>query len=216
MAADSVSVPAPDFVKVPAPLITPPYVTSLERLNVTPPVTAMVVVAIEPVVEPEPIDTVPAETVNGPTKELAPVRLSVPDPALVSPPELDEVVPLNVVEASLPPDVSVALKVIAPEPASEPTVSALPPMSSVPLTVRADVSGMTAAAPRMTVPAEIVVTPPYVLAPDNVSEPAPVLVSDVAEVPIAPLINEVPADSTVSAFPPVIAPDIVNEVPVST
>ena len=165
----------------------------------TPPVTTTLVVAIEPVVDPEPIETVPAETVSGPTKEFEPVRVSVPAPALVRPPELDDVVPLNVVEVPSPPEVSVALKVIDPDPASEPTVSAFPPMSRVPFTVSADASGMTPAAPNAMVPALTVVVPPYELAPERVSVPAPVFVSDVPEVPIAPLIVDVPIDSTVSA-----------------
>ena len=159
MAPDKVSVPAPDFVTVPVPDTTPEYVTASLRLKVTFPVTTMLVVASEPDVEPDPIDTVPAETVSGPTKEFVPVRLSVPVPALVKPPELADVVPLKIVVELSPPDVSVALSVIAPDPAREPTDSAFPPMSSVPLTVTADASGITPDAPRASVPAEIVVTP---------------------------------------------------------
>ena len=52
--------------------------------------------------------------------------------------------------------------------------------------------------------------------PDTVNVPAPVLTSDVALVPIAPLIDVVPTDSTVNAKPPETVPVMVNDVPVST
>ena len=52
-------------------------------------------------------------------------------------------------------------------------------------------------------------------APDNVSVPAPVLISEVPLVPIAPLMVDVPIDSTVSAWPPVTAPDKVSVDPSS-
>ena len=157
-APSSVNLPDPNLVRVPPPEITPGYGTSSLRLNVTlpvveaPDVTTLVVV-IDPVVDPDPIETVPFAAVSGPLNEFSPVKVSVPVPTLVSPPELDDVVPLKMVDEPLPPEVSVPLRVIAPDPASDPTVSALPPMSNVPSTVRAEASGMTSAAPSRRVPA---------------------------------------------------------------
>ena len=71
--------------------------------------------------------------------------------------------------------------------------------------------------PTITVPSLIVVTPVYVFAPDNVSDPAPDFVNVPDPVAIAPEIVLVPAPSMVRlVFVPVNPPDIVNVVPVST
>jgi len=70
-------------------------------------------VSIEPVVDPAPTLTVPAETVSAPVNELAPESVSVPVPCLVSFPPDPDTMPAKVVDA-LPAEVSVL--VTEPEP----------------------------------------------------------------------------------------------------
>ena len=69
------------------------------------------------------------------------------------------------------------------------------------------------------VPADIVVSPEYVLVPDNVKVPAPVLVILPVEIAIGSLMVLVPTESIVKLYVPVIAlPDVgfkVKEEPVS-
>lgn len=158
LAPDKVSVPEPDFVSEPVPETTPPYEYASDRFTTSAELFVMLP-ATEPVVEPDPIETVPAEIVRDPRKEFVPVNVSVPVPVFVRLPELADVVPLYVVEVSSPPDVNVPVNVMAPDPASEPTVSAFPPMSRVPFTVNAEPSGITPAAPSVRVPAVTVVVP---------------------------------------------------------
>ena len=92
LAPESVRVPVPDFSTAPAPEITVLTVRAFERLKarVVPEDTTAEVVAIEPVVLPAPIWTVPALTSNAPVKVLAPVRMSVPEPCFIGlpPPEI--------------------------------------------------------------------------------------------------------------------------------
>jgi hypothetical protein len=69
------------------------------------------------------------------------------------------------------------------------------------------------------VPAEIVVSPEYVLVPDKVKVPAPVLVILPVEIAIGSLMVLVPTDSIVKLYVPVTAlPDVgfkVKEEPLS-
>ena len=151
----------PSFVSEPVPLTTPVKVVEFDRLNVIEPELATVVAAIHPVVPPLPTDTVPAEIVKVPVKVLLPVRVSVPEPALVKPP-VSEITPENVVDDVSPPAVNVPEpSVIEPAPAMEPTVSVMSFRSNVASesTVTAVVSAKRPEPDSMTTPAEICVTP---------------------------------------------------------
>jgi hypothetical protein len=100
---------------------------------------------------------------------------------------------VNVLVALLP-------NVIEPAPAIEPTVSLRLAKSSVApdATVTADEFEIRSSDPLIaSVPAEMVVAPVYVFVAVNVNVPAPVLVRPPVVVPMAPLIVDVPADSTV-------------------
>ena len=102
-APDNESVPAPDFCNAPVPETTPEYVSASERLKVSVPEFATLPVAIDPVVDPAPTLTVPAEIVSAPVNVFAPFSVSVPVPSLVSLPFAPEITPANV--ASALPDV---------------------------------------------------------------------------------------------------------------
>lgn len=103
----SVSVPVPDTCSAPdAPEMRPEYESLSERLKMRVPEFTTLDVAIEPVVEPEPTLTAPAEIVNAPVKVFAPDKVSVPEPCFVSLPLLPEMMPANVV-SELPAVVSV-------------------------------------------------------------------------------------------------------------
>ena len=82
---DSVNVPAPFFVSVPVPLITPAYVTLSDRFQTKAALFTMSAVT-EPDVPPLPICTVPALLVILPENVFAPVSSNVPAPVLPKPP----------------------------------------------------------------------------------------------------------------------------------
>ena len=130
---------------------------------------------------------------------LAPDSVSVPAPILVSPP-MPDIVPENVVLVLSLPVVSVAEpSVTLPAPASEPMVWLKPSRSSVaPLaTVNALPAENAFAAPACSVPALTAVAPEYVLSPDSLSVPAPILVSPPLPEIVPARIAKLPLVSTV-------------------
>jgi hypothetical protein len=164
-------------------------------------------VAIEPVEPPAPTLTVPAEIVNTPSKLLAPDKVNVPLPCLVSLPFVPETTPANVVDESLarvsvlvglPVVLNVTVELVpSPEVAIDATVSSKPARLKLALfaITTADVSAIRFAAPSATVPADTVVVPVYVLSPDNVRVPAPCFVMPKFEPDTTP---EIVADLLVS------------------
>ena len=116
LAAVSVRLPVPSFVKAPAPVILLAKVRSSLRLMANVPALVMSPAATEPDVPPLPSCSVPAEIVVPPPKVLAPVRMSVPGPDLVSEPLAPEITPPYV-----PPD---TVRAVVPR-------AMLPPLSAV-------------------------------------------------------------------------------------
>ena len=203
MAPDKVSVPAPDFCNAPEPDTTPAYVKASLRLNNNVAEFTTLAVAIDPVVEPAPTLTVPAEIVSAPVNVLAPLKVKVPEPVFVKA-LLPDITPLNVVDELSPPAVNVLAasdpRLIEPAPSIEPTVSLrLARLNVAPdATDTADEFEMRSSAdPSASVPTEIVVAPVYEFAPVKVNVP----------VPVPPL---------VSAKPPEITPEIVAVVELAT
>jgi hypothetical protein len=126
--------PVPEIVML-SPIVTPP-----DTCRVAPLVTV-----VEPAVVPnaEACDTanVPADTDVAPLNELFPDNVSVPEPALVTPP-VPEITPENAVFEPSPPAVNVAEpNVTEPAPAIEPTTSDTPFKSNVPAIDIAEPSG---------------------------------------------------------------------------
>ena len=163
--------------------------------------------AIEPVEPPAPTLTVPAEIVSTPSNVFAPDKVKMPVPVFVNAPvsEPSEITPAKVV-LDVPPAVSVpapsviaALVSLVVDVAIDATVSLNPARLNVALllTTTADELEIRSAAPSATVPADTVVVPVYVLLPDNVRLPGPNFVRPPDVVAIAPLIVEVPTESTV-------------------
>ena len=112
---------------------------------------------------------------------LLPDNVSVPVPSLVSDTLVAEpfcITPLYVVLLLFPPTVRVGVPAVElvtdPAPANDPTVSLKPLRLKVLATVRALPSGITSEAPKVNVPALIVVVPEYVFAPEIMRVPVPV------------------------------------------
>ena len=109
-----VSVPNPNLVKVPDPLMALATVRSFERLKVK---AALLVTAPEPkvpVVPPEPTCKMPSLMVVVPVLVLLEVRVSAPTPNLVKVPE--PLITLPIVKSFERLKVKAALLVTAPEP----------------------------------------------------------------------------------------------------
>jgi hypothetical protein len=163
----SVKVPVPDFCRTPEPDTTPEYGTSFERLKISVPEFTTLAVAIEPVVDPAPTLTVPAEIVNAPVNVFSPLNVSVPLPCFTTAPALEpfSITPANAVfvespEVSVPPS-SVIVVPVASD-ATDPTVSLNPFKSkiAVPDNDTAEASGTDPPVrPTAKTPAEIVVAP---------------------------------------------------------
>jgi hypothetical protein len=171
---------------------------------------------------------VPPESLSvvAPLYVLMPDKVNVPVPVFVNAPvsEPSEITPAKVV-LGVPPAVSVpepsviaASASLVVDVAIDATVSLNPARLNVALllTTTADELEIRSAAPSATVPADTVVVPVYVLLPDNVNVPAPDFARPPDVVAIAPLIVEVPTESTVSVYVfPVKPPDNVKDEPVS-
>jgi hypothetical protein len=206
-APDNVNVPAPNFCNTPVPDTTPAYVKESLRSNFRVPEFTTLCVAIEPVVEPAPALTVPAEIVSEPVNVFAPDKVNVPLPCLVSLPLVPETTPANVVDESLarvsvlvglPVVLNVTVEIVpSPEVAIDATVSSKPARLKLALfaITTADELEIRSAAPSATVPADTVVVPVYVLSPDNVRVPAPCFVMPKFEPDTTP---EIVADLLVS------------------
>ena len=178
---------------------------------------ATLCVAIVPTVDPAPTLTVPAEIVNTPSKLLAPDKVSVPLPCLVSLPFVPETTPANVVDESLarvsvlvglPVVLNVTVELVpSPEVAIDATVSSKPARLKLALfaITTADELEIRSAAPSATVPADTVVVPVYVLSPDNVNVPVP----DFVNVPVDVAIGSATTTS------PVFASNVKLNVPVN-
>ena len=148
---------------------------------------------------------------------------------MVSLPFVPSITPANVV-VSLPAVVSVfvalvvlsvilAAESVVSEVAIDATVSSNPLRSKIALFAMdtADESEIRPpAVPNFKVPTDTVVAPLYVFTPDKVNVPSPDFVRPPVVVAIAPLIVEVPTESTVRVrVSPVKPPDNVNDEPVS-
>ena len=138
---------------------------------------------------------------------LAPLKVSVPVPALVNPrvPAPLVKVPLKVVLELLPPAVKVAelaalLLVTVPVPANEPTVLEKLARSKVEVTVKAELALKAVVEPAFNVPALTVVAPLYVLAPEIVRVPVPFLVNPRVPAPSV----KVPLKLVLELLPPVV------------
>lgn len=178
-----------DFCTAPDPEITPEYENAAARLKMSVPEFTTLDVPMMPPLPPLPMLTVPAEIVSAPLKVLVPVRVRVPVPCLVTLPFVPEITPANVVEeslarvsvfAGLPVVLRVTVELVpSPEVAIDAMVSSKPARLKLALfaTTTGDVSAIRFAAPSVIVPAETVVAPVYVFAPDSVSVPVPCLVS---------------------------------------
>jgi hypothetical protein len=191
-------------------------------LNVTPPVTTTLAVAIEPVVDPDPIDTAPAETVNAPVNVFVPVNVNVPVPCLVSLPFVPSITPAKVVvelpavvsvfDALLELNVILAAESLVFTVSIDATVSSYPPSENVPEFPidTADVSAILFAAPIARTPAVTVVVPVYVFvdAPEYVNVPAPCFVTPNEPDTTPDIVADLPvATPTVEVDPSVTAPD---------
>ena len=156
LAPDRVNVPEPDFVSAPVPEIVAVKATSSLRLWPRVPLFTMADDASEPEVPPLPTCKVPASMVVEPENVWLPVSVSVLAPSFRREPEPDTADPKD--------RLSLRLKTSAPllTTAPEPNAPEVPPL------------------PTCNVPAEIVVTPEYVLLPDKTMVPAPVFVRKLA------------------------------------
>ena len=167
-------------------------------------------VAIVPTVEPAPTLTVPAEIVSAPVNVFAPDKVNTPVPCLVSLPFAPETTPANVVDESLakvsvfvglPVVLNVTVELVpSPEVAIDATVSSNPARLKLALfaITTADVSAILFAAPSAIAPADTVVAPVYVFAPDSVNVPMPCLVS-------LPLVPSITPANVVDALPAVVS-----------
>ncbi len=117
-------------------------------------------------------ESVPFESVTPPPNVFDPDRTSVPAPSLTRPKPAPDTVPLSVVVTPVSvKNVPLALSVTLRDELNEPVVSSVPPANVIP----------PPAPPRFpsldteSTPCEIVVPLSYVLLPDSVSTPSPVL-----------------------------------------
>ena len=112
---ERVSVPAPDLVKLPVPMILLDMVIASLRLMARVPLLVIALLEeMEPEVLPAPIWRVPAAIVVAPVYEFAPERISVPRPSLVSVPVLVAIALLMVVFPA-PPMVRFCVPLMPPE-----------------------------------------------------------------------------------------------------
>ena len=231
-----VSVPLVDLVRAPVPVSWVPTVPDLRvmlAIATWPPTRApefRVMALVTPVVPvrsrvpplmatvPAPsapsavAASVPALTVTLPVKVLAPARVWVPEPVLITP-RLPESTPAKVELVATPESVRVAAVaealVTAPEPARLATATDLPLTSMVPAepTVTALAAPPRAAAsPRVTLPASTVTPPVKVLAPESVTSPEVVLARPAAPVSTAEIVPEVGTTLAASREPPASVP----------
>ncbi len=162
LAVARVSVPAADLVNEPVPEITLAKLRLSERLISRIPELAMAPAPREPVVEPAPICSLPAEIVIAPPNVLAPVRMSVPAPDLVRVPLAPEITPPKVpaltvraVEEprAISPPLSVVTVAVAPLALSVPLVRVVTVATPATVVVPPSTVVMVAAEPKVVLPA---------------------------------------------------------------
>ena len=208
LAVARVSVPAADLVNEPVPEITLAKLRLSERLISRMPELAMAPAPMEPVVEPAPICSFPAEIVIAPPKVLAPERMSVPAPDLVSVPVAPEMTPacvpsetVRAVEdpSAMFPPLRVVTTAVAPLALSVPVVRVVT-VATPPTVVVPPLSVVTVAAPVIVLVPPV--TEPAMSAPATLTTP-----SEMAPVTVAaePKVVLPAPESEASVMIPVVA-----------